>query len=162
MAFDPTPKRGYVSEPAVPALVPLVNVLSPLGQPLVRVTAGLFAMPHGAQKLFGLFGGHGLVATGQSFAENLGLHPGFLWALAAGLIEFFGGACLALGLFTRAAAALLTGLLLFAAFWVHLGNGFFWNQGGVEYPLLWGLVCFSFVLRGGGTASLDQLMRKEL
>ena len=68
-------------------------------EPLVRVAAGLFLVPHGAQKLFGWFGGYGIDATGQFFAAKLGL-PASL-ALVAGIIEFFGGLLLAAGIATR-------------------------------------------------------------
>ena len=72
--------------------------LAPLGYPLIRITAGLMLMPHGAQKLFGWFGGYGLEATGQFFEGSLGMSPGILFALLAGLVEFFGGLALVLGL----------------------------------------------------------------
>ena len=61
--------------PLIPVLRPLTEALSPLAEPMVRVAAGLFLVPHGAQKLFGWFGGYGLEATGQFFAAKLGLPP---------------------------------------------------------------------------------------
>src|SRR5213082_1105919 len=91
--------------PVVPVIAPITEALSPLAEPMVRVAAGLMLLPHGAQKLFGWFGGYGLEATGQFFAAKLGL-PASL-ALFAGLIEFGGGLLLAAGLLTRAAAALV-------------------------------------------------------
>lgn len=146
--------------PLVPALSPLYAALSPLADPLLRAAAGLFLVPHGAQKLFGWFGGYGLDATDQFFQTKLGLPAGV--ALAAGLIEFFGGLALALGLFTRPAAALATGLLLVAALQVHLGAGFFWTAGGFEYPLLWALLTLGYAVKGGGRFSLDTLIGKEI
>ncbi len=128
--------------------------LSSLGYPLMRITAGLLLMPHGAQKLFGWFGGYGLDATGQFFATNLGMEPGYLIALLAGLVEFFGGLALVLGLLTRP-AALAIAVLMAVALNVHTGNGFFWTNGGVEYPLMWGLIALGIFLRGGDTWSLD-------
>lgn len=147
-------------KPLIPVLRPLTETLSPLAEPLVRATAGLLLVPHGAQKLFGWFGGYGLEATGQFFAAKLGLPPAL--ALLAGLIEFFGGLALALGLATRLSAALVVGLMFVATFQVHWGNGFFWTSGGVEYPLMWGLVALSFVLRGGGRLSLDAAIGREI
>jgi len=144
----------------IPAAAPLTDALSPFAEPLVRVTAGLLLMPHGAQKLFGLFGGYGIEATGQFFATKLGLPPAL--ALVAGLIEFFGGLFLALGLLTRPVAALVVGLMSVAVVSVHLGNGFFWTNGGFEYPLFWAVVALSFVIRGGGAFSLDALIGREL
>src|SRR6516165_8705628 len=97
------------AEPVVPVFASITNALSPLAEPLVRVAAGLFLVPHGAQKLFGLFGGYGLEATGQFFATKLGLPPSL--ALVTGLIEFFGGLLLAAGLATRIAAGLVAGMM---------------------------------------------------
>ncbi|KFI18667.1 DoxX family protein [Nitrosococcus oceani] len=131
------------------------NRLAPLSYPLVRVTTGLLLMPHGAQKLFGWFGGHGLTATGQYFASNLGMEPGFLFALLAGLIEFFGGLALVLGLLTRP-AALIIAIFMAVIIPVHLPNGFFWSNGGFEYPLMWGLLALAIFFRGGERYSLDR------
>jgi len=146
--------------PAIPAIASITEALSPLAEPLVRVTAGLLLVPHGAQKLFGWFGGYGLEATGQFFAGKLGL-PASL-ALVAGIVEFVGGLMLALGLATRVAAALVAGLMAVAVLHVHLGAGFFWTSGGFEYPLFWGIVALAFVIRGGGRYSLDRLIGYEV
>jgi putative oxidoreductase len=146
-------------KPILPIVAPLTGALAPYGEPLVRVVAGLFLLPHGSQKLFGWFGGYGVEATGQFFQAKLGLPPSL--ALVAGLIEFFGGLLLALGLLTRVAAALVIGLMAVAILQVHLANGFFWTSLGYEYPLMWALVAFSFVLRGGGKYSLDALIGRE-
>lgn len=145
-----------LTAPAGPLLDRIARPYAPFAEPLVRATIGLFLVPHGAQKLFGWFGGYGLEATGQFFATKLGL-PASL-ALAAGVIEVFGGLALALGLGTRLAALLVAGLMFVAAFKVHLGAGFFWTSGGYEYPLMWGLVALAFVLQGGGRYSLDALI----
>lgn len=121
---------------------------------LIRVTAGAFLVPHGAQKLFGWFGGYGLEATGQFFQTQLGFANGYLAALGAGSVEFFGGIALALGLFTRASALAIAVLLLVASS-VHFGAGFFWTDGGWEYPILWAVLALGFVTKGGGKYSLD-------
>jgi putative oxidoreductase len=147
------------AKPLIPAIAPLTQALSPLAEPLLRATTGLLLVPHGAQKLFGWFGGYGIEATGQFFAAKLGLPPAL--ALLAGLIEFFGGLALAVGLLTRPAAALVAGMMAVAVFGVHLGNGFFWTSGGFEYPLMWGILALSFVVRGGGRFSLDALIGRE-
>jgi putative oxidoreductase len=148
------------AKPLVPALASLGSAVAPLGEPLVRVAAGLLLVPHGAQKLFGAFGGYGVEATGQFFAAKLGL-PAEL-ALVAGLVEFFGGLALAAGFLTRPAAALIVGLMAVAVVAVHWPAGFFWTSGGFEYPLLWGLVALSFVIRGGGRYSVDALIGREI
>lgn len=148
------------ARPLIPALQALTNALAPLGEPLVRVTTGLLLVPHGAQKLFGWFGGYGVEATGQFFATKLGL-PASL-ALVTGLIEFVGGLMLAAGLLTRPVAALVFGLMAVATLQVHLPAGFFWTSGGFEYPLFWGLSALSFVIRGGGRYSVDALIGREI
>lgn len=128
--------------------------LQSYGYPLIRVATGLILMPHGAQKLFGWFGGYGLEATGQFFEGTLGMSPGFFWALMAGLIEFGGGLALVLGVLTRP-VALAVAVFMGVALSVHIGNGFFWTNGGYEYPLLWGLVAFGIFLHGPGNYSID-------
>ena len=148
------------AKPLIPGLDALERTLSPFAEPMLRVAAGLMLLPHGAQKLFGWFGGYGVDATGQFFAAKLGLPASF--ALIAGLIEVAGGVALALGLATRVAAALVFGLMAVAVIWVHLPVGFFWMNGGLEYPLLWGLVALAFVFRGGGRYSLDALIGREI
>src|SRR5690606_29515133 len=107
---------------------------------------------------FGWFGGYGLEGTGQYFEGTLGMSPGFFWALLAGVIEFFGGLALVLGLFTRPAALAVT-IFLAVALSTHLPNGFFWTNGGYEYPLLWAVVAFGIFLRGGDGLSLDARLR---
>lgn len=144
----------------VPWLGRLYDALSPLALPMIRVTAGLLLLPHGAQKLFGWFGGKGLEGTAQYFATQ-GFEPGYFWALLVALTEFVGGSLLALGLLTRPVAAMIAGFMAVAVFQQHWPNGFFWTNKGFEYPLLWGVVALAFVLLGGGRYSLDALIGRE-
>jgi len=149
-----------MTKPIVPAFRPLQNALSPSAELAVRLATGLFLVPHGAQKLFGLFGGYGLTATGQFFESKLGLPVDL--ALVTGLIEFFGGLALAFGFGTRIAAGFVAGMMAVAILQVHLAHGFFWTDGGFEYPLLWGILALSFVVRGGGAKSVDALIGWEI
>ncbi len=149
------------AQPIIPALGRIQDKISGFGEPLIRAAAGLILMPHGAQKLFGWFGGYGLDGTAGYFAANLGLEPGIFWAALVAATEFFGGLFLALGLLTRPVAAAITVAMAVAVFKVHLGNGFFWGNGGYEYPLMWGLVALGFVLRGGCAISLDARIGRE-
>ena len=148
------------AKPLIPGVAARERALSPFAEPLVRVAAGLLLLPHGAQKLFGWFGGYGVDATGQFFAAKRGVPASF--ALLAGLIEIFGGLALAAGFLTRAAAALVFALMAVAVIWVHLSIGYFWTNGGFEYPLMWGVVALAFVFRGGGRYSLDALIGHEI
>jgi len=149
-----------LTKPLVPAFRPLQDALTPYAELAARVVPGLFLMPHGAQKLFGLFGGYGLEATGQFFATKLGLPASM--ALVTGLIEFFGGLLLAVGLATRVAAGLIAGMMAVAVLQVHLANGFFWTSMGYEYPLMWGILALTYVVRGGGRMSLDAVIGVEI
>jgi putative oxidoreductase len=145
----------------IPALGPLYAKLTRLSYPMIRAATGLILMPHGAQKLFGWFGGRGLEATGSGFAQNLGLEPGVFWAALVGGTEFFDGLCLVIGFLTRPAALSVTILMTVAILTVHLPKGFFWGQGGYEYPLLWGLIALAIAFRGGAEMSLDRAIGRE-
>ena len=109
-----------------------------VGLLLLRLTLGLTFAAHGAQKLFGWFGGPGLGAVGQFF-EMLGFAPGRRYALMAGLAETGGGLLLALGLLTPVGAALVFGVMLVAAVTVHIEKGFFAQNGGMNSPWSWAL-----------------------
>jgi putative oxidoreductase len=139
-----------------------VSYVDDVSWTLIRVATGLILVPHGAQKLFGWFGGGGLTGTAQFFEQNLGLYPGLLFAGAAGLTEFFGGLLLAIGFLTRLSAAAVVAVMAYAALVVHVGNGFFWSNGGYEFPLLWGLVALAIVIRGGGRVSVDRYLGWKL
>src|SRR3954471_17519752 len=101
----------------------------------IRLVVGLTVASHGAQKLFGAFGGHGIEGTAAYF-EGIGLRPGRLQAWLAGLSEFFGGLLIALGLVTPVGAAAVIGVMTVAVLTVHLPNGFFITERGFEYNLV--------------------------
>jgi len=148
------------AKPLVPVFATIQNAVKPVAEVGVRVVTGAFLMPHGAQKLFGLFGGYGPEATGQFFASKLGLPASF--AVLAGAIEFFGGLALALGFLTRPVAALVFGLMAVAVVKVHVPAGYFWTDGGYEYPLMWAMLALSYVVKGGGRYSLDAKIGREI
>src|SRR5947209_18180385 len=99
-----------------------------LGLLILRLVVGLLFVGHGAQKLFCIWGGHGLKGT-AGFFENIGLRPGHIHATAAGVMEFGGGALLALGLLTPVASAALIAVMTAAVITVHFSKGL-WSTGG--------------------------------
>ncbi|MGW7789813.1 DoxX family membrane protein [Streptomyces tricolor] len=124
-----------------------------VGLLLLRLGTGGVLAAHGAQKLFGWFGGHGLEGTGQ-FMESVGYAPGRASALAAGLAEAGGGTLLALGLATPAAGAAAAGGMAGASA-VHVPNGFFAQEGGYEHAATLGLAAAGLAVTGPGRLSLD-------
>ncbi len=125
-----------------------------IGLLLLRLAGGLILAAHGAQKLFGWFGGPGLDVAGQ-FMETLGFRPGRRHALMAGLVEAGGGLLLSLGFLTPLAAALFVSVMLVAAGSAHSGNGLFLTQGGYEYNLVLAALGLSLAFAGPGAFSLD-------
>jgi len=121
---------------------------------ILRLVVGLGLAAHGAQKLFGWFGGHGLEGTGR-FLEGLGFRPGRSFALAAGLAEFSGGLLTALGLLGPIGPAIGIAVMVVAMVTVHIDNGFFVEDNGVERPLLYAAGAAAITLTGPGTHSLD-------
>tara|TARA_B100000963_G_scaffold315162_1_gene294081 strand:+ start:438 stop:881 length:444 start_codon:yes stop_codon:yes gene_type:complete len=126
----------------------------------LRVPVGLILAAHGAQKLFGWFGGYRLEGTGQWLA-SIGLEPGYLMALLAGGAEFFGGLALVLGLLTRPAAVVAAFTMLVAIFAVHIGNGLFMANNGYEYALTLFAATVALAIQGAGRFSVDNLLQKE-
>ena len=132
-----------------------------LGLLALRLVVGLLLAGHGAQKLFGAFGGHGLKGTGAWF-ESTGMKPGYLLALGAGAAELAGGALLALGLLTPLAAALITAVMVTAIATVHIGNGPWNSDNGYEYNLVLIATAFALAGVGAGNWSLDHVLSLDL
>jgi len=131
-----------------------------VGLLLARLVFGLAMAAHGAQKLFGWFGGYGLAGTG-GFFEGLGFRPGKRFALAAGLSEFSGGVLVALGLLGPVGPALIVSVMLVAMVTVHLKNPFFASTNGIEVPLLYSATAVALALTGPGKLSLDAALGLE-
>lgn len=125
------------------------------GLTVLRIVAGLTFAAHGAQKLFGWFGGYGLAGVGQ-WMESIGLAPGYLMALLAGSAEFFAGLALIVGLLARPAAAVLAVTMLVAIVSVHLVNGFFMSNNGYEFALALLAISLAVLVEGAGKLSLDK------
>ncbi|MFE5239526.1 MULTISPECIES: DoxX family membrane protein [unclassified Streptomyces] len=122
---------------------------------LLRLALGLTVAAHGAQKLFGWFGGGGLEGTGQFF-EMSGYPAGETMALIAGLSETLGGLALALGLLTPLAGAAVFGTMI-NALAVKWGGGFF-APAGVEYELLLAAGAAGLALTGPGRLAVDRFL----
>ncbi len=118
-------------------------------------------MSHGAQKLFGWFGGHGLDATAQGF-ESMGMRPGRLHARAASVTEIATGALAALGLATPLAASGMTAVMLTAIKRVHAKNGFFIANGGFEFNLILIAAALALAEAGPGEWSLDSALGMDM
>ena len=125
----------------------------------LRLSLGIIFAAHGAQKLFGWFGGYGLEGTGQWMA-SIGLEPGVLMAALSGSAEFFGGLALILGLLTRPAALVLAATMVVAIFSVHINNGLFMSNNGYEFGLALLAGTVSLLISGGGRVSVDRIIAK--
>ena len=125
-----------------------------LGLLILRLVIGVILAAHGAQKLFGWFGGPGM--TGWTGAMNrMRIRPATPWAWMSALAEFLGGIGLALGLLFPLPSAAIAGSMLVAIIIVHLPKGFFVTKGGYEFNLaILGAVA-TLALTGPGAYSLD-------
>ncbi|HZS75968.1 MAG TPA: DoxX family protein [Ktedonobacteraceae bacterium] len=127
-----------------------------LGLLLLRLAVGLTIAAHGAQKLFGWFGGSGFRGT-VNMQEKMGFKPSVLWASLAILGEVGGGLSLAFGFLTPLGAAGIFGAMFIAVIKGHLKNGFWNSKRGFEYPLQLLAAAVALGLIGPGSFSLDAL-----
>lgn len=127
----------------------------------VRIGAGAIFAAHGAQKLFGWFGGYGLEGT-AAWMTSIGLEPGMLMASLAGGAEFLGGLLLIIGLLVRPAALVLAVTMVVAIVSVHLPNGLFMQNNGYEFGLALLVITVGLVFRGAGSLSADRVLQAKL
>src|SRR5260221_10905872 len=123
---------------------------------VLRLGVGLTLAGHGVQKLFGWFGGPGLISLRQWF-EQQGFQPAWPWVALAIVGEVGGGLSVALGFLTPLGAAGILGAMAIATFKSHWKNGFWLNKGGYEYSLVLLIVSIALGLIGPGSYSLDTL-----
>jgi putative oxidoreductase len=124
---------------------------------IVRVVQGSLMAGHGAQKLFGSFGGPGLEGT-SGFMEMLGMRPGRPWAYMAGLSEFGGGVLTALGLFKPLGQLGVIGSMAMATRKAHWGKPIWVTEGGAELPVLNIAISTALMLRDPDAFSLDRVL----
>jgi putative oxidoreductase len=127
-----------------------------IGLLVARLVLGLLMAAHGAQKLFGWFGGYGLNATGE-FMVQLGFPSGRAFASAASMGEIASGLLVAFGFLGPIGPALMISVMIVAAVTVHLKNGVFATSNGIELPLLYGAGALAIALAGFGPYALDAL-----
>jgi putative oxidoreductase len=125
-----------------------------LAHTALRIAAGLAFFSHGAQKLFGWFGGFGPEGGTAELMSQFG---------AAGVIETVAGIGIVLGLFTRPLALIASGEMAVAYFWMHWGSSgkMWWWQNRGEIVLLYSFVWLLFAAWGPGAFSLDEMLRRR-
>jgi putative oxidoreductase len=139
-----------------PALAGLYESCAPYSYAIIRFAAGAILVPHGVQKILNTpiakFAPN-IAAKGLPFAEALAYLTYFAESAAA--------ACLAIGLFTRIAAAIIGIEMIVIVILFQWQFGYFWTNRGYEYALLWALLCIAIFFKGGGRYSIDRLIGRE-
>jgi len=130
----------------------------------LRISFVIMMLPHGAGKLFGVFGGFGFEKTMQHFTENMGIP--YILALAAILVEFLSSLMILVGYQTRINAFLLASVMTVAGF-MHISNGFYMNWfgqqagEGFEFHILAVGMMLALTVLGGGRYSIDNKMNQK-
>lgn len=141
-----------------PSLAGLYETFSGASYSFMRFATGAVLVPHGIQKI--VLGSAGTLAP--YITKQTGLPFPLLWAYFAIFAESACAICLAIGLFTRLAALIIwieMGVIIVLFQWQF---GYFWTNRGIEYALLWWLLCLAIFFRGGGRYSVDRLLGREL
>lgn len=124
---------------------------------VLRVTIGLYMFAHGAQKLFGWFGGHGLKGASDAMGQ-LGFFPPRAFATVASLTEVTSGLLVALGALGPVGPALMVPVMIVAIATVHWNGGAFAMNNGIELPLLFAAGAAALALTGPGRYALDTVL----
>jgi putative oxidoreductase len=132
-------------------------VYAALGLLIVRLAVGLAFASHGAQKLFGWFGGKGIVAAGGLF-DALGFRPGRVVATVAAVSELLAGVLLVTGLFGAVGPMLVLATMTVAVVGVHWRNGFFAANNGYELAFIYAAAAAAIGFAGYGAWSLDAIL----
>ena len=127
-----------------------------LGILLIRIIVGFGMAAHGAQKLFGWFGGYGPKGTG-GFMESLGFRPGVAFAVMSGGGELFGGLLILLGLLGPVGPSLVIAVMTVAILTVHIRHGFFAANNGYELPLMYIAGALTAAFTSSSMLTLDNL-----
>jgi putative oxidoreductase len=139
-----------------PALAGLYDRFSPYSYALMRFATGAVLVPHGVTKI--------LNTPIAKFVPNIaakGLPLPELLAYLTYFAESAAAACLAIGLFTRIAAAMIGIEMLVIVVLFQWQFGYFWTNRGYEYALLWAVLCIAIFFKGGGRYSIDRLIGRE-
>ena len=136
----------------IPSLGGIYAALHESAETILRVAAGVLLVTHGYGKILNPFGASGMV-------ESLGFYPGAFWSPLLSATEFFGGILIAIGLFTRP-AAFAAMIVLAVTVYFH---GIVQGEGlmGAEKSILWALIMFFFVIRGGNSHSVDAKLGRQ-
>jgi putative oxidoreductase len=140
----------------VPGMAGVYQRFAPYSYAFMRFVTGAILVPHGINKVF--------FSTIARYTANIGGKGIPLSEALAYLVfftEFVGAICLAIGLFTRVAAAMIGIQMFVIAFVFQWQYGYFWTNRGYEFALLWGLLCLGIFFRGGGRYSVDRYIGKE-
>ena len=124
---------------------------------ILRLVLGLLFVGHGAQKLFGWFGGGGLKGT-SGWLGSMGMRPAWFWALMAAGSEFGGGVLLALGFLSPLGSLGIIAAMIVAITEAHWSKGLWNNKGGIEFPLMNLTAALALGLVGAGAYSLDGIL----
>lgn len=138
-----------------PGLAGLYERFSPYSYAFMRFATGAVLVPHGVQKIL-----YGTPIAG--LIEKQGFPVPTLLAWLTIFTESAAAACLAIGLFTRAAALMIWIEMTVIITVFQWGNGYFWTNRGIEYALLWWLLCIAIFFRGGERLSVDRLLGREI